>query len=470
MIVSIEGIPEGRRFDVCIAGSGPAGMSLALSLAERGKDVLLLEGGGREFSDRSQDLYIGEIAGDPYFELDDARLRFLGGSSNHWGGRCRPLDAIEFAYKDYCPEAVWPIDRQDLDPYLARAKDILDVEGDFDDEVFGPTMQRLTFLYSNPTTRFGEKYEATLQESPRIVVALETSVVGVEIEGDRVSGFRVHDFDGHERTVSADSFVLACGGIENSRLLLHFNAETEGRLVPEARTLGRYWMDHPQTTIGAVVFPSESEADRPYWGLTPERMRELGVLNCALRVASPIHHSGMRELAYDLACTAPRLGEWIWRQLGRDLLCEARHLRAASEQEPSFDSHISLSDNRRDAFGIPHAVLHWRKSARDIETLRATAIEFGSLLAQRDSGRVRLSDWVLEGGPWPESDQLGAWHHMGGTRMSSSATDGIVTPDLRLWGMDNMYVAGSSVFPSGGHANPTLTIVQLSLRLADHLA
>ena len=87
MIVSIEGIPQDRRFDVCIAGSGPAGMSLALALAEKGKDVLLLEGGSTEFSDRSQDLYIGEITGDPYPELDSARLRFLGGSSNHWAGR-----------------------------------------------------------------------------------------------------------------------------------------------------------------------------------------------------------------------------------------------------------------------------------------------------------------------------------------------------------------------------------------------
>ena len=469
MIVPIEGIPQERRFDVCIAGSGPAGITLALALAEKGKDVLLLEGGSTEFSGRSQDLYIGEITGDPYFVLDDARLRFLGGTSNIWRGRCRPLDAIDFAHKDYCSDAYWPIDRQDLDPYLARAKDILDVDGDFDDEMLGPTIQRLTFLDSTPPTRFGDKYEATLRESPRIVVALETSVVGVEIDGARVSGFRVRDFNGHERTVSADSFVLACGGIENSRLLLHFNAETEGRLVPEARTLGHYWMEHPHSQIGAVVLASEPEGDRPYWGLTPERMRELGVLNCHLRPGPPIRHAGMREIVHDLACTAPRLSEWIWRQSGRELLCEARRLRAASEEEPKFDSYIALSGNQRDAFGIPRAVLHWRKSARDIETVRKTAIEFGSLLARQDIGRVHLSDWVLENGPWPE-DIRGGYHHMGGTRMSNSATEGIVTPDLRLWGVDNMYVAGSSVFPSGGAANPTLPIVQLSLRLADHLA
>ena len=469
MIVSIEGIPQARRFDVCIAGSGPAGMTLALALAEKGKDVLLLEGGGTEFSNRSQDLYIGEITADHYFPLDDARLRFLGGTSNMWRGRCRPLDAIDFAYKDYCPEAHWPIDRQDLDPYLARARDILDIGGTFDDEVLSPTIQRLTFLEPDLPTRFGDKYEATLRESQWIVVALETSLIGVEIEGARVAGFRVRDFEGHNRTVWAEAFVLACGGIENSRLLLHFNAETEGRLVPEARTLGRYWMEHPHTEFGAVVFPSRSNGRRPYWGLTPERMRELGVLNCALRPGPPITHEGVRELAYDLACTAPRLGEWVWRQTGRELLCEARRLRAASEEEPKFDSYIALSETQRDAFGIPSVELHWRKSTRDVDTVRQAALEFGSLLARQGVGRVHLADWVLEGGPWPE-DTIGGYHHMGGTRMSVSAAEGIVTPELRLWGVDNMYVAGSSVFPSGGHANPTLTIVQLSLRLADHLA
>jgi len=467
MIVFIAGIPQDRRFDVCIAGSGPAGMTLALALAEKGKDVLLLEGGGTEFSDRSQDLYVGENTGDPYFELDSTRLRFLGGTSNHWGGMCRPLDAIVFAFKGYSPEAHWPIERQDLDPYLARAMEILNLDGDFTDDVLDPAIRRLTFLVSDPVARFLDKYRTTLLENPRIVVALETSLVGVEIDGTRVGGYRVRDFDGHERTVSADNFVLACGGIENSRLLLHFNAETEGRLVPEARTLGRYWMEHPHFTIGEALLSYENE-HREFFGLTPERMRELGVLNCGLRLKTLRKREGLQKLVHDLACTAPRLGEWVYRQTGRSLSC-AVLLRAAWEQEPNFDSHIGLSATQRDAFGIPRSVLHWRKTKRDIETVRAAALEFGSFMAQQNAGRVRLAQWVLEDGPWPEDDELGGNHHMGGTRMSASAADGIVTPDLRLWGVDNMYVAGSSVFPSGGHANPTLTIVQLSLRLADHL-
>ncbi len=473
MIVSIDGIPEDRRFDVCIAGSGPAGMTLALALAEKGKDVLLLEGGGAEFSDRSQDLYIGEVKGDPYHELDSGRLRFLGGTSYHWHGRCRPLDSIDFAYKDYSPEAHWPIERQYVDPYLERAKEILDLHGDFTDEMLDPTIQSLSYIFSDPVPQFGEKYKETLWESPRIVVALETSLVGVEIDGTRVSGFRVRNFEGHDRTVSADSFVLACGGIENSRLLLHFNADTEGRLVPEARTLGRYWMEHPDFRVGLIVLASESP-DRPAWrgpffGLTPERMRELGVLNCSLQAGPPRRLEGMRKLAADLACVAPRVGEWIYQRSGREFICDGTSIHASWEQEPNFDSHIALSRNERDAFGIPRVELHWRKTARDIETVRATVIELGSYLARHDLGRVRVAPWVLEDGPWPEHDQFGANHHMGGTRMSASPDDGIVTSDLRLWGMDNMYVAGSSVFPSGGHANPTLTIVQLSLRLADHL-
>ncbi|MFO8151754.1 GMC oxidoreductase [Thioalkalivibrio sp.] len=470
MILPAEALTDDRVFDVCIAGSGPAGMTLALTLAERGRSVLLLEAGGAEFSANSQDFYSGESTGDPYFDLDVTRLRQLGGSSNHWGGWCRPFDAIDFEPKAYSPEAHWPIARADLDPYLKRARAILDIDGDFADKLLGTGVQRIGFGFSRPVTRFSEKYRETLEISPALLVALDAALVGVATEGGRVTHFRVRDSGRRVHTVSAGRFVLACGGIENSRLLLHFNAETGGRLVPEAATLGRYWMDHPHFTIGeALATSSDFSENREFFALTPKRMRELGVLNCGLRLEPLRRGSGVRKLARDLACAAPRLGEWVYEQSGRQLVC-SRVLRAAWEQEPNPDSRITLNTDRRDVLGIPLALLHWQKTTRDIETVRKTAVEFGAHIARAGQGRVRLHDWVLENGPWPENDEIGGHHHMGGTRMSSTPERGIVTPDLRLWGQENMYVAGSSVFPSGGHANPTLTIVQLTLRLADHLS
>jgi len=197
-------------------------------------------------------------------------------------------------------------------------------------------------------------------------------------------------------------------------------------------------------------------------------MQKLGVLNCGVRI-QPDQREGWRALARDLACTAPRLGTWVYEKMNRSLSCYGV-VRAAWEQAPRAESRIILSTENRDSLGIPRAVLDWRKSAYDIKTVRVTAMELGRVMAQTNRGRIKLHDWVLNDGPWPEDDELGGHHHMGGTRMSQSSSEGIVNSDLRLWAMKNTYILGSSVFPSGGHGNPTLTIVQLALRLAEQVA
>lgn len=469
MIVSIDALPADHVFDVCIAGSGPAGMTLALALAEKGKSVLLLEGGKKNYSDYWQDLYVGDVIGDPYFGIDVARLRQLGGTSNHWGGWCRPLDDVDFEYKADFPEAHWPISRSDLDPYLTAALKILNVSGDFRDEILSSRLKRIDFIVSDPITNFATKYDRLLDRSQNLVLALQCAVVGVELGKARVTGFRVRDFAGTFRDVRAEKFVLACGGIENSRLLLHFNAESDKRLIPHCDALGRYWMEHPHFTIGEVVAKDEDATGREFYCLTPESTREAAVLNCGLRLEWTRQRDGLREAMHGLGCVAPKIGEWLYQRIDKRLICVGT-LRAAWEQEPNPDSRITLSADRRDAFGMPLTVLDWRKTPRDLVTARTAAIELGAHLARTGRGRMKLYDWVLEGGPWPENDELGGYHHMGGTRMSAAPERGVVNSDLRLWSQENMYVAGSSVFPAGGHANPTLTIVQLSLRLADHLS
>ncbi len=144
-------------------------------------------------------------------------------------------------------------------------------------------------------------------------------------------------------------------------------------------------------------------------------------------------------------------------------------LRASWEQEPRAANRIELSPGEVDRFGVPRTVLHWRKAAEDRLTVQRTALDFARFLAERNVGRVRLREWVLGRADYPEDDELTGNHHMGGTRMAASPQDGVVDADLRVHGQPNLYVLGSSTFPSGGHANPTLTILQLAHRLAEHL-
>jgi choline dehydrogenase-like flavoprotein len=156
------------------------------------------------------------------------------------------------------------------------------------------------------------------------------------------------------------------------------------------------------------------------------------------------------------------------RLLGKNLVCSAR-VRSHWEQEPRFENHVALDSTKSDDLGIPRVKLHWKKSESDRRTIVGTATEFAREIANSELGRVRLVNWVVNDGPIAPQKTKAAWHHMGGTRMSDGPDQGIVDQNLRVHGTRNLYVGGSSVFPSGGYANPTLTIVQLSLRLSDEI-
>lgn len=163
-----------------------AGIILAKLLAERGRRVLLLEAGGLDYSDRSQSLYNGETVGREYFYLNGTRLRYLGGSSNHWDGWCRPLDPYDFEKHSHNKETGWPIDISDLEPYLAATLEILELE-DFPPEHAAPEsaglLKEIFFRYS-PPVRFGEKYLGFMKESKVLDVMINANVIDVEFDGE----------------------------------------------------------------------------------------------------------------------------------------------------------------------------------------------------------------------------------------------------------------------------------------------
>jgi hypothetical protein len=286
----------------------------------------------------------------------------------------------------------------------------------------------------------------------------------------------VQDYQGHSAEIKAGAFILACGGIENSRLLQWSNVQSNGALLKgRAELAGHYWLDHPVFYLGAAILPTDFMADSPikairddwyYFAPTPEFMSERGILNCGLRVF-PSKHGEIRELLEDVACIAPTWANWAYEQVRNNSFC-AWHLKAAWEQEPRFENYVALGA-AKDKLGIPKPELHWRKSALDLKTVRESAEAFGTYLAEQDLGRVRLDPWVLGEADYPTEGELTGPHLMGGTRMGDDPASNIVDRDCRLFEVANLYVAGSSVFPSAGHANPTLTIVQLALRLSDHL-
>lgn len=454
-----------RNFDVAIIGAGAAGISLAIRLAGLGKTVALLEAGGLEYSASSQDCYRGVVTGDPYFELHVARLRYLGGTTNHWAGYCRSFEAIDFQRQYLGDEYAWPIEFGEVDRYLKDSCAILDIPGNFQDsESQGSTVKSIEFQFS-PPTRFLEKYLDELKNSQLISVFLNSNLKDFSGEQRRISSIKAESYSGKQLEIVANQTVLAMGGIENSRFLLWMEERNREKYFDQGLPIGRYWMEHPHFVLGRALVDLRKVPER-FYSLVGNTQVERGILNCGFRV-DPLIESGTKKLIRDLMCVAPSLGQSMLELVGKKLVCGAVFM-AAWEQAPSYENAVTLGKDR-DQFDIPRVNLRWSKTAQDRDTIKQSVQEFNKWLQSTEGGRIQLDEWMLSDGQYPTNDELAGYHHMGGTRMHASKQYGVVDSDCKVHGSENLYVAGSSVFTTGGHNNPTLPIVQLSLRLAEHL-
>lgn len=461
-----------RRFDFCIIGTGPAGITLAKSLSAAGYRILMLEAGGKSLSERSQNAYKGITIGDRYHALDRARLRFLGGTSNHWAGWCRPLDAVDFRARGNVDRHAWPITKADLDPYLQAACEIVDIEPAFDDiQIDSRQLRRIEFVFS-PPTRFAQKYNSLLQTSELITIVLNATVVQLITNAEAITGAVFADRQGVRHQAIANYYVLATGGIENSRLLLWSNQLSNQAVVKLPRSLGRYWMDHPEMTAGnAIIYDTDAfplREKRPlFFAPTAEYLEHESIQNASVRLYMESPEATDQRLP-GLVEAAPALSQKL-REAQAAGRVRAARVMVAWEAEARCDNRIELSDEH-DEHGIPRVKLFWKKSVNDWLTARKAVELIADHLIRHDLGRVRLDDWALQEGAFRESGWMAGCHHMGGTRMADDPQAGVVDRHCKVFGQENLYIAGSSVFSSGGYANPTLTIVQLALRLADHLA
>jgi choline dehydrogenase-like flavoprotein len=497
--------PEGRaafdrRFDVCVIGAGPAGITLARRLASHGLTVALMEAGGLEFSEESQAVFAGESVGLTFPDLEVARLRYLGGSSGHWNGLCRALDEKDFLARPENPDAGWPIGKADLDPFADEVHEILDLvpieDGAAAASSDAPGFHRIHYFRSAPT-RFGEKYLAELEAAPEIALALHANLVDLRLNDtlDAVTGavFKGYAADDAGFTVTAATYALCCGGIENARLLLNFTGQAPAGIGNGNDLVGRYFNDHPGTPppLGEIIFTRMPPAEVQFFAPGEELTAELGTLPQLIR----INHMQRRslpfgkELARSLQCAVPYADRLTEAVLGDRLQCDTggiedwwlsrdtdRHPwgRVVHNSQAALnpDSRVTLSDET-DAFGMRRVRLDWQTLPIDDHTIRENVLAFAGWLADSDIGRMRIYDWVLSEAPIETASAIGesmsSYHHMCTTRMSADPAKGVVDADCKVHGIANLYIGGSSVFASTGFENPTFTIVQLALRLGDHL-
>lgn len=520
MIIDFRTLDDGVSLDadLCIVGAGAAGISLAHEFLGTNVSVCLLESGGTELDGEIQALYEGETAGMPYFDLATCRLRFLGGSTNHWAGWCRPMDEADFEDRPWVSLSGWPIRRADLDAYYKRALPIFEL-GPMEFEANGwsgidatppafdaAKLRSIFWQFSPPPVHFGDKYRDDLEAAPNIRVLLHASVVDIETDtaGGEVTAVGVRSLDGRNGRVRAKAFVLACGGIENARILLAANSVEPAGIGNRHGIVGRYFMEHPNVHSGIIVTRDpqplmenlvlhfrDGVPFQPGFAPSVDVQREHGILNASIRFAyEPDTESGtyaFQELWHGLKDGRPvrGTGEKIWQVLsdiddvsrnvyrkvveGKNFTTRPRYMFVAceSEQMPNPDSRITLIPEK-DALGMNKVRLDWRLTELDRRTVDVVTRLFAEELGRTDLARFRLEDWLQKDSGWGDGLQ-GSNHHMGTTRMADDPRQGVVDRDCRVHGVSNLFVAGSSVFPTGGFATPTFTIVALALRLADHL-
>jgi choline dehydrogenase-like flavoprotein len=516
MLVDARSLPAGTTIetDICIIGAGAAGITIAREFASANLSLSLIESGGLEYNADTQLLYEAENVGQHFPNVTTSRLRFFGGTTNHWGGYCLPFDEIDFESRDEFPFHGWPFTRAHLDPWYARAQDVCQL-GTYDynpkrwdtasvkvpPPFEGPVFQR-KILQENPL-RFGPIYEAELRRAPRTTVYLNANAFDLDggDEGTEVRQLSVKTLTGSLFTVRARVYVLATGGLENARLLLA-SGTADGVGLGNAHDLvGRFFMTHIVYTAGTIV-PTDSRANFDFetndtyvagkyridrlLGLSADSMRSrrlpnaimgwtyklsavAGALDALKRLGAGERGPGGSTIE-DLSLVL-RNWEGVADYAARKVLfhqsvpVDAINVWGSSEQQPNPDSRVLLGA-RRDRLGMRELEIDWQLTDIDRENAATINRLFGAELGRVGFGRLRSS--FGDDGAWPK-DFYGNEHHMGTTRMHVDPKSGVVDENCRVHGMANLYVAGSSVFPTGGANNPTLTIVALALRLADHL-
>ena len=492
--------------DLCVVGAGAAGISIAREWIGDRRTVILLEGGGFEYEPRMQELYRGDNLGLPYYPLQAARLHYFGGTTGHWAGFCATLDPLDFEPRPWVAHSGWPIRREELDPFYARAQRVVEL-GPYDyeaaswrrrDPALVPFPLDAHVVWTkmwqfSPPTRFGTRYRADIVRARNVHLYTYANACEVEVNEPvtAVTGLRVRTIDGKEHRVRAKQYVLACSTIQNARLLLASNSRVTTGLGNAHDLVGRFFMEHLEMPSGRLVLTGARTASTAMYALDFGRTKARGEL--ALSAAAQRERHILNATVSLEPATPNEVGLSTFQTYTPDSLVGFRrpqqpsakappsaarppaaapgrffNLLTRQEQAPNPDSRVTIA-RERDEIGMPRARLDWRLTELDRRSFRGFYEVLGRELGRAGVGRVQMRDWVENAsGPWPSS-LGGGWHHMGTTRMSPDPKRGVVDIHGRVHGIANLSVAGASVFPTAGCANPTLTLIALSLRLSDHL-
>lgn len=552
MLKDAEGIQDGAEVDadVTVVGAGAAGIVLALELARAGKRVTLIESGGLQYSARVQ-----ALADTPHLDpmvhppMSECTRRQVGGTSAIWGGRVVPFDPVDFDERAYMPHSRWPLGYDEVRSFHERACAYLHagrpefetrqlpgvrqtsiVPGLPDGDVLSSTLERWSVM------NFGTVYGDELRNSERITLVHGLTCTEIMAEriagGSRVVGIRARTLSGKTVMLKSERYVLACGGLNTTRLLLASDRAHPGGIGNHSGLLGRFYTGHVTGRIAEVRFSTPAHGtvfgfDRDEEGVYARRRfsfsrecqhrEELGNIVSWLvnpEISDPAHGNGVLSFAY-LALSSP---------LGKYFASEAiRKAAIKGAVQGGTRAHVlnMLSDLPRTAVFIPTFgykrflasrkvpgffqfsrsnvyTLHYACEqvpnpesrvtlAEDVDELGMRRIRIDHRYGEQDVRNVirahELWDahlrrhncgelaYIESDLPASIREQAGdGFHQIGTTRMSERPEDGVVGPAGNVHGFDDLFVAGSSAFVTASQANSMFMILVMALRVADRLA
>ena len=507
MLVDAHSLPDGSvlEADLCIVGAGPAGLSIARELGRGPLRVCVVESGGTARDPSVQELSRLAAADSDITPASEYRRRQFGGNAHYWTVGRRPmrslvrhlpLDPIDFEPRAWVQGSGWPIVRTDLDPYYARAHRALGL-GEFAYELpasesaragawsLDDDVVRTSVEWFGTARPFLHDAFAELSRSPSVTVLLRATAAGLDDDagGERIERLRVDCLNGAKHTIAARAFVLAAGGVENPRLLLVSSARRPEGIGNRHDQVGRYFMDHLH--VHGTLVPRDRALFERAALYDVRRLADGRILGCKLNLTEGVQRrEGLLNSALKLEARLPSRPRWSFLRTYARFALKHRQLRPSRfewstlgrpgrrfpdvtayqqlELPPDPDTRVTLGAER-DRFGRPLPAVRWKWDALTRWSVERTARIFADAFASAGIGSFEMREDRAAG------RSVGINHHIGTTRMHADPTRGVVDADCRVHGVANLFVAGSSVFPTGGYANPTLTIVALAIRLADHL-
>ena len=503
--------------DICVIGAGAAGFTCALSLLPSGLKVLVLEGGLKNVDSKAADLHRGDVINHPHLGIHEARERIVGGTTTKWGGQAYPFLKEDFEERSYMNMSGWPLTYQDLEPYYKKTENILGTdssvpfqhkpwkEGNINEPAFTDNTVELFVTKWCKIPNFALQHGEKIEKSDRVTLLRNANVLEIlpNAECNAVEALRIATLDGKEGLVRAKYVIAAGGAMETVRLFLSSTKFAAEGLGNSYGLVGRYFQDHCAAIVGQIVPASRKMFHAlfdpfykrgfkyfPRVKLDPSFANKSKVMHASAQVVFCAPENSLLQQAKNLIGTLRKKqmpafalirslikpGEffsiakaaWRWKIGKRGSSAETGPiwLEIHSEQEPVYESCVSLSD-RTDALGMRRIALKWNISDLTVKTIKKTAVLIKEEFERAGIGKVVLEPWVTT-----HSNNSRRWigdtfHQAGGLKMGMNEQEGVVDSSCKVFGVENLFVASSAVFPTSSFSNPTMTTIALAIRICD---